>query len=184
MISDANGDRQNFGDIRAGDYFKALELGYKIFPLTEQAGYSKLTILHNDGTKDGLPSNASLGPKGWGASVKLEQELSSDERAVGILKYGRTFDGSGLYKHLASARFLLYDSPILSLKNDLIGIGFTWADLAVQGSRKESNFEIFYRFPFTPYLDTTLSYQSVFKPALNPDVDQASVFSVRARTTF
>ena len=68
VFSDANADRQNFGDIGAGDFYKALEFGYKIWPRTERAGYSKLTIGHTDGTKDGRPVNASLGPSGWGFS--------------------------------------------------------------------------------------------------------------------
>jgi len=184
LISDANGDRQNFGDIGAGDLFKAVEIGYKVYPMTERAGYSKFTVSHIDGTSDGLPSNAALGPQGWGVSVKLEQELTADGRAVGILKYGRTFNGAGLYKHVASMHFLFYDPPVLPLLNDLIGVGFTWAEPAIAGTREEANLEIFYRFPFTPELDTTLSYQSVFNPALNPLMDHASVFSVRARTTF
>ena len=184
LISDANADRFDFGDIGAGDLFTAVELGYKINPMTERAGYSKFTISHTDGTSDGTLKNAQLGPEGWGAAIKIEQELTADGRAVGILKYGRTFNGSGLYKHTASAHLLLYDPPILPLKNDLIGVGFTWADPALAVARDEANLEIFYRIPFTPELDTTISYQSVFNPALNPAVDHASVISVRARTTF
>jgi len=50
--------------------------------------------------------------------------------------------------------------------------------------RSEYNVEAFYRFPLFPSVDTTLSYQSVFNPALDPDNHHASVFSLRIRTTF
>ena len=46
------------------------------------------------------------------------------------------------------------------------------------------NLEVFYRFPIFPGVDTTLSYQSVFDPALNTEFDHAHVFSLRLRTVF
>ncbi len=52
------------------------------------------------------------------------------------------------------------------------------------GSRDEWNVEAFYRFPLFPGVDTTLSYQSVINPALAPDIDHASVFSLRVRSVF
>jgi porin len=52
--------------------------------LTKNAGYSKITFWHNDGTKDGLPLNGSSGNEGWGIFVKHEQELTSDGRAIAI----------------------------------------------------------------------------------------------------
>ena len=52
------------------------------------------------------------------------------------------------------------------------------------GARSEYNLEVFYRFPVLPLVDMTLSYQSIFNPALDLDNDHASVFSMRIRTTF
>ncbi len=63
-------------------------------------------------------------------------------------------------------------------------MGLTWAQATQSGAGSESNLEVFYRFPIFPEVDMTLSYQSVFSPALGPDNDQASVFSVRLRSTF
>jgi hypothetical protein len=187
LISDANGDREDFGDIGEGDFFKAIEFGYKIRPMTKQAGYSKLTFTQTDGTADGRPKNVSLGPSGWSVAGKLEQELSDDGRWIGILKYGRTFDESGLYKHLASGHLLLYD-PVLPLvrkiANDVVGAGVVWTESWIPNTQEETAVEVFYRFPLFYQLDLTLSYQSFFNPARNPDVDQASVFGIRARTTF
>jgi hypothetical protein len=54
----------------------------------------------------------------------------------------------------------------------------------IDGSRFEKNVESFYRFPIFPNVDTALSDQSVINPALNREVDQASVFSLRFRAAF
>ena len=185
LASDANGDRFDFGDIGAGDFYKAAELGVKIAPVTPKAGYSKVTLWHNDGTKDGRPSNGSAGKKGWGVFVKYEQELSADGRAVGVFRWGRSFDESALYEQGAGASFLLYDPlDLVGITNDLFGVAFNWVKSSIIGARDEYNAEVFYRFPIFPLVDMTLSYQSVIDPAFNPDFDHASAFSMRLRTTF
>jgi hypothetical protein len=185
LVSDANADRFDRGDIGEGDLFKAVELQFKIAPRTPKAGYSKLTLWHTDGTKDGGPLNGETGPSGWGVMGKLEQELTDDGRAIGILRYGKSFDDSALYEQLASAHFLLYDPPGPSqLQHDLVGVSFNWAEVPQSGARSEYNAELFYRFPIFPHVDTTLSYQSVINPAFDRDNDHASVFSLRFRTSF
>ena len=106
-------------------------------------------------------------------------------RAVGILRYGWSSNGSAFYEEQAGAHFLLLNpSGPGRLQNDLLGVAVNWAQAAVTGARGETNFEVFYRFPIFPQVDTTLSYQSVFNPALDPNNDQASVFSLRLRTTY
>jgi carbohydrate-selective porin OprB len=65
-----------------------------------------------------------------------------------------------------------------------VGIAFNWAELPPSETRSEYNVEAFYRFPLFPSVDTTLSYQSVIRPALDRDNNHASVFSLRIRTTF
>lgn len=184
LVSDANGDRYDFGDIGAGDLFKALEFHYKIAPRTPKAGYSKLTVWHTDGTKNGLPANGSNGPEGWGFFAKLEQELSADGRSIGILRYGKSFNESAFYDQLVSAQYLLYDPPSpLPVGNDLFGVGLNWVD-ATSGVRGESDLELFYRFPVVPLVDMTLSYQLLLDPALDLGIDRASAFGLRIRTTF
>jgi carbohydrate-selective porin OprB len=157
----------------------------KLAPRTPKAGYSKLTFWHTDGTKNGEPANASLGPSGWGFFLKLEQELTADGRLIGIVRYGRSYDDSAAYKQLASAHLLFYDPHFIGhIRNDLVGIAFNWAEVPVSAARSEYNVEAFYRFPIFPSVDMTLSYQSVINPALDRDNDHASVFSLRLRTTF
>ncbi len=185
LVSNANSDRTDFGDTGEGDFYKALEIGVKIAPRTPKAGYSKVTVWHTDGTKDGLASNGNLGPDGWGFFLKHEQELTADGRAIGILKYGKSFNDSAFYEEQAGAHFLLYDpTGVSQLQNDLLGVGYTWAQATESTARSESNVEVFYRFPIYPLVDMTLSYQSVFNPALDPDNDHASVLSIRLRSTF
>jgi porin len=185
LVSDANADRFDFGDISEGDLFKAVELHVKLAPKTEKAGYSKITLWHTDGTKDGNLVNASAGPSGWGYYLKHEQELSTDGRAIGILRYGKSYDDSAFYDEQAGVHFLLYDPGFMSrLNNDVIGVALNWASTPFAGSRDEFNAELFYRFPLYPHVDTTFSYQWVKNPALTRELDQASVFSLRFRTTF
>ena len=185
LVADSNGDRYDFGDISEGDFYKAIELGVKIAPKTEKAGYSKLTVWHTDGTKDGQPINASTGLEGWGITVKLEHELTSDGRAVGVLRWGKSWDGAAIYDNQAGVHLLFYDPfGTVGVKNDLIGIAGNWVDSAFAGTRDEYNVEVFYRFPLFPGLDTRLSYQYVIDPAFTRDIDHASVFSLGFRTVF
>lgn len=82
---------------------------------------------------------------------------------------------------------MLYDPElpgVRAIKNDVLGVGLTWAETHIPGTRDETNIEVFYRFPLFYELDLTLSYQSFFNVGRNRDVDHASVFSIRARTTF
>jgi len=72
----------------------------------------------------------------------------------------------------------------IRIKNDLFGIAFNWVESVVAGSRDEYNFETFYRFPIFPAVDATLSYQSVIDPAFTTEIDHASAFSFRLRTTY
>ena len=185
LVSDANGDRFDSGDIGEGDFFKAAELLVKVAPRTAEAPYSKLTLWHTDGTEGGQASNASFGPDGWGFFAMHQQELSADGRAIGILRYGKSFDDSAVYDQQAGAHFLLYEPRLLTgLKNDVVGTAFNWVKVPGGGSRSEYNAEVFYRFPLFPEVDMTLSYQSVINPALTREVDHASVFSLRIRVVF
>jgi hypothetical protein len=185
LVSDSNADRQDWGHISEGDLYKAVELGVKISPRTEKAGWSKLAVWHNDGTRDGSASNGNLGPDGWGFFLKLEQELSADGRVIGIAKYGRSYDNSALYRSQANLLFLYYDPNFIGhIQNDLVGIAFNYVEPSLAGSRGEYNPEIFYRFPLFPHVDMTLTYHSIINPSLDRANDSASAYSLRLRSTF
>ena len=187
LVSDANADRYNWGDIDEGDLYAAFELGIKFFPRTEKAGFSKFTIWHTDGTDDGHPINANTGAEGWGITVKLEQELTDDGQTVGVLRWGKSWDEAGIYDQQAGAHLLFYgpfSNSALGLNNDVIGFAVNWVDSAYADTRDEYNLEVFYRFPLFPGLDTRLSYQYVIDPAFTREIDGVSVFSIGFRTVF
>jgi len=183
LISDANANRFDWGDIGAGDFYKAVELGLKIAPVTDKAGYSKFLLWHTDGTKNGTPINANTGASGWGFGIVAEQELTQDGRLVIVGRYGRSFDGASIYDQQAGVHLLLYE-PFGRFENDVIGTAFNWIDSTFAGTRDEYNWETFYRFPLLPDVDTTLHYQAVFDPAFQTVFDFSSVFSLRMTTSF
>jgi hypothetical protein len=187
LVSDANADRFNFGELDEGDLFSAVELQVKVLPLTEKAGYSKVTLWHNDGTKFGNAINGSTGKEGWGVFIKHEQELTCDGRAIAIARWGRSYKESALYEQQAAGHLLLYD-PFNSGKfkddlfaGDLFGVAYNWVQ-PTGVDRDESNVELFYRFPLFPELDMTLSYQAIINPALDPNNDFGAAFSLRFRS--
>jgi len=148
-VTDANGNRLDFGDIGEGDFFTALDLGVKIWPKTDKAGYSKAIVWHNDGTSDGKPINGSTGKKGWGYYLLHEQEITDDGNMVAVFKYGHAYEGSAFYDSQVSASLLIYEPSFFgSISNDATGISLNWIDPSAEGSRDESNVEVWYRFPF------------------------------------
>jgi hypothetical protein len=184
-VADANGNRFNMGDIAEGDWYSAVDFGVKIWPLTEKAGYSKFTLWHNDGTKDGKGSNGSTGKEGWGYFVLHEQELTRDGNLVAIFKYGRSMKESAIYERVAVAALVMYEPKLIgTITNDSMGISWSMIKAVNEGARREQNVEAWYRFPLFPSLDTTLLYQAVINPSLDYTNDFASVFSLRFTTVF
>ena len=181
VVSDAKGDRFNFGDIGKGKFFTAIEFAGKIAPQTEKAGYSKLTFMYNPG---GLAINASTGEPGFGIALKLEQELTSDGRLIGILRYATNTNDSALYNQQAGLHLVLNEPRVFNrLKNDAVGLAFNWVQ-STFSDRNEYDIETFYRFPVIQLVDMTLHFQQVFNPSFAPDIDSASVFSIRLKTSF
>lgn len=185
IVSDANADRFNEGDIDEGDLFTAAEVHFKVAPQSPKAPWSKLTFWHTDGTKDGTGINAMTGESGWGFFAMHQQELTSDGRIIGILRYGKSYDDAAVFEEQAGAHVLFYEPRFLTqLKNDVIGAAINWVQSPEDGARDEYNVELFYRFPMFPSVDSTLSYQSVINPAFSREVDHASVYSFRLRVAF
>lgn len=188
-IHDANAARTDLGELSQGDLFKAVEIQAKLYPLTDNAGYSKLTLWHNDGTADGNAINGSTGQDGWGFFLKLEQELTSDGRVIGVGRFGRSYMDSAVYSKLAGGHMVIYD-PLCSgrydrmgFHADAIGIGSNWG-LQTGALREETDIEMFYRFPLLPEMDMTFAYQAIFNPGLDPNNDFGSAISLRFRSTW
>jgi hypothetical protein len=104
---------------------------------------------------------------------------------VAVFKYGHAYDGSAFYDSQVSASLLIYEPSFFdSISNDATGISLNWIDPSAEGSRDESNVEVWYRFPLFGGFDTTLSYMAIINPALDHDNDFASVVSLRFVTVF
>lgn len=185
LISDANADRQDLGDISAGDFYKAAELRWRKHKGVARDAGAKLTVWHTDGTKDGQPANANTGNSGYGYSVLYETALADNGRPWIVARYGRSFDGASIYDAQAGLHFLLYQpAGKLRFETDLLGAAINWVDSATPGARDEYNFEVFYRFPIFPKLDLTASYQHIKDPAVTREFDHVNAFSIRLVTDF
>jgi len=187
VVSDANANRQNWGDLPEGDFYEAVDLAFKIAPQTAKAGYSKVTFWHTAGTKDGQPINGMAGPSGWGYYIKLENELTRDGKLVGLARWGQSFNDSALFEKLAGGSLLYYNPHIIgTIRNDVIGLGYSWVQATEAGTRREGehNVEVFYRFPIFPLVDFTFSFMQIIHPAADPDNNWAAAFGWRLRTTF
>jgi porin len=188
-IHDSNANRLDLGDIShggfEGDFFSALELGYKFAPEAKRIGYSKLDVWHTDGTADGKPINGSNGPDGWGFYALHEQQLSRNGDAVAVFKYGKSYNKSAYFESQVSASFLYYEPHFFgTIRNDLLATSLNWVDPVAAGARNESNVEILYRYPVNPRLDMTFTYMGIINPALDPTNSYASAFSLRFVTAF
>lgn len=202
MISDQNGNRETFGDIGAGEYFTGVEFGLRPFPMTDHAPHWRFSAWHADAQE------ANGNPEGYGILAKIEQELTSDGRIIGVLNWGRSWNNGAVWDQSATVRLVINEptfGPLegvffkgpASLVGDRFGIGFGWVDPSFAGARGEYSIDTYYRFPLTPNLDMTLAAQYMMDPALIPlvnaaapatstenDLDDVFVFSVRFRVAF
>jgi hypothetical protein len=185
LISDANADRHDFGDIAEGDFYTAAEIRWKKPESAARDAGAKLTVWHTDGTKDGMPANGGTGNSGYGFSVLFETDLADDGRPAIVARYGRSYNGAAIYDAQAGVHFLLYQpAGPLRFGTDVLGAALNWVDSATPGAREEYNFELFYRFPLFPKLDMTVSYQYIQDPAVTQEFDQTNAFSIRLTSTF
>jgi hypothetical protein len=187
VVADANGDRADWGDIGEGNFFKAIEFQGKLFPVTKDAGFSTLTLWHTDGTDD--PANAldsSTGESGWGFFLKLEQELSQSGNDIGMIRYGRSYDGAAAYKQQGSVRYVRIDPPDpFNVKDDAFGIAASFVRPVVNPfDRDEWSIDMFYRFSLLDRLEATVGYQHIRNPTFNVDDDDVNVFSFRISQFF
>lgn len=184
-ISDANADRYDFGAPGAGDYHKGAELQWRRNKNAVRATTVKVSGWHTDGTKDGKPANVNTGSDGYGFTAFFEHELADDGRPVVIGRYGKSYDGAAIWDQQVGLSFLLYQ-PLgpLRFETDVFGAAINSVDSATPGTPRETNYEIFYRFPLFPNVDLTLNYQYIDNPATSTEHNNASAFALRLVTTF
>lgn len=185
VVSDANADRYNWGDLDAGDLWRAVELRWNTPDSAPIAADAKVAYWYTDATKDGVARNFNTGKAGGGMVAILETELADDGRPVILARYARSFDGAALADEQAGLSFLLYQ-PIgaLDFDSDVLGAAVNWQDPAADGARDETQYEVFYRFPVFPQVDATVTYQHIENPAYASEFDSADTWAIRLTTTF
>lgn len=191
-ISDQNGDRQNSGDLSEGEFFKGAEIGFRPFPMTDDAPLWRFSVWHADEQdKEGIGD-------AHGFLAKIEQELDSEGRFIGVLNYGHS-SGDTPAENQLGARLVIEDpfrfiNPAVDVQGDRLGIGVSWVDPALSGAQDEYNFEVFYRFTLFENLDVSFNAQYMLNPAFIPLVENSSpgtdtyddlfAFTGRFRTVF
>ena len=167
------------------DYHKGAELQWRSNKNAARATIVKVSGWHTDGTKDGEPDNVNTGSDGYGFTAFFEHELADDGRPVVIGRYGKSYDGASIWDQQVGLSFLLYQ-PLgpLRFETDVFGAAINSVDSATPGTPRETNYEIFYRFPLFPNVDLTLNYQYIDNPANNTEHNNASAFALRLVTTF
>ena len=70
------------------------------------------------------------------------------------------------------------------INNDSVGASYSVMKAAVAGAQTEKNLELWYRFPLTPNLQTSLHYHGIFDASLRTDKDYASAWGIRFTTAF
>ena len=93
--------------------------------------------------------------------------------------------GSAFYKRQGVLSLVKYEPDwFKGINNDSIGISYNVIKAALEGAQTEKNLELWYKFPLTPQLQTSLHYQGIFNAALRYDKDYASAWSIRFTTAF
>jgi porin len=127
------------------------QFGAHFIEATDTASYSRFV---------GINALQPLG-ESWDVFAKYNR---ADKRTAAI----RQSAGGGLVRKGA-----------LGFQEDLIGIGFAWAEPSDSTLRDEYVLETFWRTQLTPLIQLTPSLQFWFDPSMTPGEDFQSVFSIR-----
>ena len=172
-MGDAYADARCAGFNTIGDKgrFVAVEIG--ITPtIAERAGAYRVIGWHveqPDGDGDG-----------GGIALSFDQELI--ENVTAFFRYGYGDDEVADFEQFVSAGVGI-ESPF-GRANDMVGVGFAWANPADNDSEEESLLELFYRIQLTDTVALTPDLQFVFDPAESADNDTVAVFALRLQATF
>jgi porin len=172
-IADANGD---FSDIEwfpgGAEFYKYVELGWVPSRKERYTRNIHIGFFHIDDRKD-----AGL-EKSYGTVISGNWLIG--DNWLPFFRVGMA-DGDGAVVDTSVSIGTLYKPGIY---NDLIGFGVGWVGPTSPASRDQTNAEIFYRLSVSRDIAITLSAQSLFNPANNPNEDQITIFGVRTRIAF
>lgn len=92
---------------------------------------------------------------------------------------------SALYERTAVLALVKYEPDwFTGINNDSVGASYSVMKAAIAGTQTEKNLELWYKFPLTLDLQTSVHYQGIFDASLRPDKDYASAWSIRFTTAF
>lgn len=180
-IADANSDPtepEDFFDSFWDDaeYFTHAEVGWISSWDKRFNDNIHLTYWHADEREEAQVSD------GWGLSVSLSHLFANTWEP--FLRLGYAKDGGALYERYVSVGTAYHMHDM----SDAIGIGLNWnrpnEDTFGPGLDDQYTAEIYYRFQLLKVLTLTPSVQVIVDPALNPDKDLISIWSLRARLAF
>ena len=176
-FGDANGKRRVGGfDTFFGDaeFFTAVDVAFTpTFDGLGDGRYS-VTAWHTDATSDrGRPS-------GRGFSALISQEIV--EGVVPFARYGYGDGADLLIEHLVAVGVGI-QGPF-GRKDDVAGLGASWARPPVDDPREQWGVEAFYRFQLTPRIQVTPGVQLIINPSADPDEDVVGIFQLRLGLVF
>ena len=174
-LTDANGSKEGWGDLGAGELFSAIELGLVPGFGTPEEGRYHVNFWHLNGADDGNDGASS----GWGFSLYAEQHFG---QYVPFVRYAEG-TGAGLPVRRTAAAGLGFERPF-GQNNDLIGFGLGWGEPVNQDKSDQYVFEAFYRVQLTPATQLTPDLQIIFNPVDNPEENAIAVGGIRLRTLF
>jgi porin len=186
-LFDARGDVYNDGELFNtgehfwdGRFFKLIEVGWVPSFDERYAKKISLTYSHTD-AYESLEASGDLIESPAGQGVSLTAHWTFNDKLIPFFTFGKG-DGKGFNTFYRTS--LSVGNGFKVHRNDILGVGFNWAQPGDKSLRDQLAPEIYYRFMVTEHLAFTPDLQFVFRPALNPDKDFILHFVMRMRATF
>ena len=171
--TDANGEKNSWGDLGAGELFYAIELGITPGYGTDRAGRYYVNFWRVDArAQKNIPSGQGFGLYG-------EQQFGQ------FVPFARYAQGSGANIDVRRSAVLGVgvEQPF-GQEDNLFGMGLGWGEPTDRKKRDQYVFETFYRFQLTRDTQLTPDLQLIVNPADNPRQDVIAVGGIRLRTLF
>lgn len=180
-LADANGDPTDSLEgfhtfFEVAEYFSHLEIGWVASYDRRFTDNVHLTAWYVD------PRKEMQVPSGWGLAFSMNFLVV--ETWQPFVRAGYADGGDSLWEGSVSIGLGYH----LRRKSDLLALGLNWGRPSKvtfgPGLNDQYTMEVFYRVQLLRVLTLTPDVQILINPALNPDEDLISVFSIRGRLSF
>lgn len=111
--------------------------------------------------------------------ITIGANWTFDDTWMPFLKAGWSDGAAPLYNESVTVG-MIYS---LASRSDLFGVAVNWGNPSDQELREQTTTEVFYRFQLAQNLAITPSLQFISDPALNPNENSLTIFSLRVRVT-